>query len=87
MVNNLKELADETLRAAVRRAELQEIMAEMDVPNMRRDLNKFSNLSWLKRNLLVLNGNHPQVSEALVHIRVLMRRERKVMFPKGSDAI
>lgn len=67
--------------------ELFNIISEMDVPNMRRDLNKFSNLSWLKRNLLVRNGNHSKVTEALTIIKVLMRKERKVMFPKGSDAI
>ena len=47
--------------------ELFNIISEMDVPNMRRDLSK--------------------VTEALTIIKVLMRKERKVMFPKGSDAI
>ena len=55
-----------------RKAELQEILAEMDIPNMRRLLNKFSNLSWLKRNLLINNSNHPRAQEALEIIRIMM---------------
>ena len=74
MTKNFKEMADEA-----RRAELQEILAEMDIPNMRRLLNKFSNLSWLKRNLMVNNSNHPRAQEALVIIRIMMRE-----WPKGN---
>jgi len=73
MDKNFKKLADEA-----RRAELQEILAEMDIPNMRRLLNKFNNLSWLKRNLMVNNSNHPRAQEALVIIRIMMRE-----WPRG----
>ena len=66
-LKDFKELTDDA-----RRAELQEILAEMDVPNMRRLLNKFSNLSWLKRNLLINNSNHPRAQEALEIIRIMM---------------
>ena len=53
---------------------LRDILATMDIPEMRRDINLEMNLRWLQRNLAVNNGAHPEAGEALLIIRDLLRR-------------
>ena len=53
---------------------LKDILATMDIPEMRRDINLEMNLRWLQRNLAVNNGAHPDAGEALLIIRDLLRR-------------
>lgn len=53
---------------------LKDILATMDIPEMRRDINLEMNLRWLQRNLAVNNGAHPEAGEALLIIRDLLRR-------------
>jgi len=60
-----------------RKAQVVKILEEMNVPETRKDLNKLSNLQWLQRNLLIQNGNHPRVTEALETIKVLAREKSK----------
>ena len=60
-----------------RKAQVLEILNEMDVPDKRKDLNKIGNLRWLQRNLLIRNGNHPRAEEALVFIEHLIKSKRK----------
>ena len=36
------------------------IIEDMDIPEMRKDLNKLGNLRWLRHNLMIRNGNHPE---------------------------
>ena len=53
--------------------DLERVLLEMDIPDMRRDLSRASNLRWLLRNIRVRNGNHPRVVEVLDKLRVLLR--------------
>ena len=66
-----------------RKALVLEILNEMDVPDMRKDLNKIGNLRWLQRNLLIRNGNHPRAVEVVETIakmaRDKMKQNQKVM--------
>ena len=60
-----------------RKALVLEILNEMDVPDMRKDLNKIGNLRWLQRNLLIRNGNHPRAVEVVEVIAKMARDKNK----------
>ena len=45
-----------------------ELPEDMDVPEMRRDTTKLSNLTWLVRNLSIRNSKHPKLKEVLSQI-------------------
>ena len=53
--------------------DFERVLLEMDIPDVRRDLSRASNLRWLLRNIRVRNGNHPRVVEVLDKIKVLLR--------------
>ena len=53
--------------------DLERVLLEMDIPDMRRDLSRASNLRWLLRNIRVRNGNHPRIVEVLDKLKVLLR--------------
>ena len=53
------------------------IIEDMDIPEMRKDLNKLGNLRWLQRNLLIRNGNHPRATEAVEMIAKMAREKNK----------
>ena len=55
---------------------LSELLEDMDIPNMRRDLNKVSNLRWLQRNLNA-NNEGDKLEAAHLLIRTLLRRGPK----------
>jgi hypothetical protein len=55
------------------KSQLVEILEEMDLPEMRKNLNESSNLRWLMRNLRVRNRKHTQCKEALEIIKNLMK--------------
>ena len=55
------------------RAQLAGILEEMDVPEMRKDVKRLSNLRWLQRNLLIRNRKHPKAAEAIGIIKILAR--------------
>ena len=55
------------------RAQLAGILEEMDVPEMRKDVKRLSNLRWLQRNLLIRNRKHPKAAEAIGIIKLLAR--------------
>lgn len=63
------------LQVEEKRAELAEIIEEMDIPDFRRNVNKLANVRWLFRNLLIRNRNHPRAAKALVISRQIMRGE------------
>lgn len=42
---------------------LDQILATMDIPAMRRDTGQISNLRWLNRNVGINNAQHPQFGE------------------------
>jgi len=44
---------------------LDEIVATMDIPAMRRDTGQMSNLRWLNRNVGISNAQHPHLKELL----------------------
>jgi hypothetical protein len=60
-----------------RKAQVLEILNEMDVPDKRKDLNKIGNLRWLQRNLLIRNGNHPRAVEVVEVIAKMAREKNK----------
>ncbi len=55
---------------------LSELLEDMDIPEIRRDLNKHSNLRWLQRNLSI-NNKGDKVEAAHLLIRTLLRRGSK----------
>ena len=55
---------------------LSELLEGMDIPEMRRDLNKASNLRWLQRNLNA-NNEAAKLEAAHLLIRTLLRRGSK----------
>ena len=53
------------------------IIEDMDIPEMRKDLNKLGNLRWLQRNLLIRNGKHPRATEVVEMITKMAREKNK----------
>ena len=53
---------------------LEQLLENMEVPNMRRDLNKPSNIRWLLRNVAI-NNKGPEVPEV---IALLVTEERRL---------
>jgi len=53
------------------------IIEDMDIPEMRKVLNKLGNLLWLQRNLMIRNGNHPRATEAVEMIAKMAQEKRK----------
>ena len=52
---------------------LKTALESMDVPEMRRDTSRFSNIRWLGRNLKINNRNHPMLETAVEMVEFLMR--------------
>jgi hypothetical protein len=52
---------------------LSQLLENMEVPKMRRDLNKPSNVRWLQRNIAI-NNKGPQVPEILALLNKEWRR-------------
>ena len=50
---------------------LDDILNDMDVPTMRKDISNLSNIRWLQRNLMIQNGQHANISEALSLLKQL----------------
>ena len=55
---------------------LAQLLENMQVPNMRRDLNKLSNIKWLQRNIAI-NNKGPQVTEVIALLKKEVRRVQK----------
>jgi len=55
------------------KAQLREILDEMDIPEFRKYLHRFANLRWLSRNMGIRNQNHPKGLQAIKIVRKLMR--------------
>ena len=53
---------------------LSQLLENMEVPKMRRDLNKPSNIRWLLRNVAA-NNKGPEVSET---IALLVKEQRRL---------
>ena len=52
---------------------LKTVIETMEVPEMRRDTSRFSNVRWLGRNLKINNRNHPMLETAMEMVEFLMR--------------
>jgi len=50
------------------------ILDMMDVPEMRKDVTKPSNVGWLRRNLAIQNGDHPMFTTAMGLVIWLARK-------------
>lgn len=61
------------IEKVLKRRELTALLAGMNVPVNRRDLN-LANLSWLGRNLAIQNGQHPNFGKARAVIVELLKR-------------
>ena len=60
-----KELLQIDLEDVTRReSALGTILKQMDVPELRQDTSKVSNLRWLNRNLGIQNDTHPLFATA-----------------------
>ncbi len=51
---------------------LVEILADMDVPQLRMELSK-RNIGWLLRNLRVRNNSHPDIDLAIATLKELRK--------------
>jgi len=66
-----------TLLEWARRNLLVEALSTMDIPALRRDLNKESNIRWLQRNIAINNNKHPRIEEATMLLTREAHRIRK----------
>ena len=60
-----------------KKAQLAEMLEEMDIPDFRKNLDRLANIRWLWRNLLIRNRNHPKSMQAVGIAKVLMREKRE----------
>ena len=65
------------VRMEEKKAQLAEMLEEMDIPDFRKNLDRLANIRWLWRNLLIRNRNHPKAMQAVGIARVLMREKRE----------
>lgn len=42
---------------------IKQILDTMDIPELRKDLNKDQNIQWLIRNIGIRNSKHPDINE------------------------
>lgn len=63
---------DKILEFGVRCEVLNELLNDMDIPLMRRELNS-NNLRWLQRNLGINNHNHPNFGRAMSLIQDILK--------------
>lgn len=66
--NNMKWAVDPAIHR------MMELLEMMDIPEMRRDLNKPSNVRWLLRNVAI-NNKGPEVREL---ITLLIKEEERL---------
>jgi hypothetical protein len=43
---------------------LADVLEDMNIPNMRKDISIESNVRWLMRNISIQNGSNPLITEA-----------------------
>jgi hypothetical protein len=59
-----------------RKSALGTILAQMDVPEMRKTLTE-GNLRWLNRNLAIRNKNHPMFNTARIMLTDILKWGQK----------
>lgn len=52
---------------------LEQILADMDLPEMRKDTSRFANVRWLSRNMHFRNSEHKHYKKAME----LLKKESK----------
>jgi len=57
------------------------LLRGFDIPDMRRDITKVSNVKWLLRNIRVKNSTHERLDET---IDLLKRQLKNLRIPKSS---
>jgi chorismate-pyruvate lyase len=60
-----------------RKSALGTILAQMDVPEMRKELDNTGNLRWLNRNLAIRNKNHPMFNTARTLLTDILKWGKK----------
>ena len=58
---------------------LSDILEDMNIPNMRKDISSLANVRWLMRNISIQNGSNPELSEAIS----LLNQHRKNLSKPG----
>jgi len=58
---------------------LDDILEDMNIPSMRKDISSIHNVKWLMRNISIQNGSNPELSEALS----LLNQHRKNLSKPG----
>lgn len=48
---------------------LTNLLRDMEIPAMRRDLSKKENIHWMLRNLRIRNLEHPSIGEAILLLK------------------
>jgi len=58
---------------------LGDILEDMNIPSMRKDISNLANVRWLMRNISIQNGSNPELSEAIS----LLNQHRKNLSKPG----
>ena len=56
---------------------LNDVLSDMKIPKMRKDISSLSNVRWLMRNISIQNGSSPTLPEALSLLKVQMKQLTK----------
>ena len=72
-VHLMEELEPFSVTLDRKRSALKTLLEGMDVPELRRDTSKRSNIHWLNRNLRIGNGEHPMLPTANSLVRWLLK--------------
>ena len=56
-----------------RQSALSTLLDQMEVPDMRKDTSKASNIRWLNRNLAIQNSEHPMFETTMGLVVWLLR--------------
>jgi hypothetical protein len=58
------------------KSELLSILNTMEIPDDRKDLDRYLNITWLSRNIGINNRRHPQFERANQLLRELWRQAK-----------
>ena len=80
----MMEAMEETI--AKKKSALRTMLEMMDVPDMRMDLGRPSNIRWLHRNLAINNADHPLFETAWNMVGWLMKTKSMQGLPERKRA-
>jgi hypothetical protein len=58
---------------------LEQILADMDLPETRKDIARFANVRWLLRNIHFNNGEHKHLKRAIEMLKKEHKRHERRM--------